>query len=60
MIERAERLMGAGRVRYIHPDCGFWMLQRPIADAKIRALVAGRDLYEGRAVPRVAQSGKGR
>ncbi len=47
-IERAEDVLGAGRVRYIHPDCGFWMLKRPIADAKIRALVAGRDLYEGR------------
>jgi 5-methyltetrahydropteroyltriglutamate--homocysteine methyltransferase len=48
-IERAEQLLGAGRVRYIHPDCGFWMLKRPIADAKIRALAQGRDLYEGRA-----------
>ena len=47
-IERAERLLGAGRVRWIHPDCGFWMLKRPVADAKIRALVEGRDLYEGR------------
>ncbi len=48
-IERAEQMLGAGRVRYIHPDCGFWMLKRPIADAKIRALAQGRDLYEGRA-----------
>ena len=48
-IERAERTLGVGRVRYIHPDCGFWMLKRPIADAKIRALARGRDLYEGRA-----------
>ena len=48
-IERAEKLLGAGRVRYIHPDCGFWMLKRPIADAKIRALAKGRDLFEGRA-----------
>ena len=47
-IDRADRAIGAGRVRYIHPDCGFWMLARPIADAKIRALAAGRDLYEGR------------
>jgi 5-methyltetrahydropteroyltriglutamate--homocysteine methyltransferase len=47
-IERAEVAMGRGRVRYIHPDCGFWMLQRSIADAKMRALVAGRDLLEGR------------
>ena len=47
-IERAERLLGDGRVRWVHPDCGFWMLKRPIADAKIRALVECRDLYEGR------------
>ena len=47
-IERAESLLGAGRVRYIHPDCGFWMLPRSVADGKIRALVEGRDLYEGR------------
>jgi len=47
-IERAEKLLGRGRVKYIHPDCGFWMLKRNIADGKIRALVAGRDLYEGR------------
>ncbi|MEO7402051.1 MAG: hypothetical protein ABIU95_00110, partial [Burkholderiales bacterium] len=47
-IERADKVIGAGRVRYIHPDCGFWMLKRSIADGKIRALVEGRDLYEGR------------
>jgi len=47
-IERAEKLLGRGRVMYIHPDCGFWMLKRNMADGKIRALVAGRDLYEGR------------
>ena len=27
-IERAERALGAGRVRWVHPDCGFWMLKR--------------------------------
>jgi 5-methyltetrahydropteroyltriglutamate--homocysteine methyltransferase len=48
-IEHAENLLGSGRVRYIHPDCGFWMLKRNIADGKIRALAQGRDLYEGRA-----------
>ena len=47
-IERAEAVLGAERIRYIHPDCGFWMLKRNIADGKIRALVKGRDLYEGR------------
>jgi 5-methyltetrahydropteroyltriglutamate--homocysteine methyltransferase len=47
-IERAETVLGAGRIRYVHPDCGFWMLKRSIADAKIRALVEGRDRFEGR------------
>jgi 5-methyltetrahydropteroyltriglutamate--homocysteine methyltransferase len=47
-IERAEKILGRGRVKYVHPDCGFWMLKRNMADGKIRALVAGRDLYEGR------------
>jgi 5-methyltetrahydropteroyltriglutamate--homocysteine methyltransferase len=47
-IERAEKRLGRGRVKYVHPDCGFWMLKRNIADGKIRALVKGRDLYEGR------------
>ena len=47
-IERAEKVLGAGRVRYIHPDCGFWMLKRSVADRKIAALAAGRDLYLGR------------
>ncbi len=53
-IESAERTIGAGRVRYIHPDCGFWMLKRSIADGKIRALAAGRDLYEGRGARKAA------
>jgi 5-methyltetrahydropteroyltriglutamate--homocysteine methyltransferase len=47
-IERAEKTLGRGRVKYVHPDCGFWMLKRNIADGKIRALVSGRDLYEAR------------
>jgi 5-methyltetrahydropteroyltriglutamate--homocysteine methyltransferase len=54
MIERAETTIGPGRVRYIHPDCGFWMLKRTIADGKIRALAAGRDLFEGRRGVRAA------
>jgi len=47
-IERATKLLGRGRIRYVHPDCGFWMLKRNIADGKMRALVKGRDLFEGR------------
>jgi len=47
-IEGADDAVGRGRVGYIHPDCGFWMLQRSIADRKIEALVKGRDLYLAR------------
>ena len=46
-IDRAEKALGAGRVRWIHPDCGFWMLKRSVADRKIAALVQGRDRYLG-------------
>lgn len=47
-IEEAAKYIGVERIRYVHPDCGFWMLKRNIADGKMRALVAGRDLFEGR------------
>lgn len=47
-IEAAEKALGPGRVTYINPDCGFWMLKRSIADRKMHALVLGRDLFEGR------------
>ncbi len=47
-IERAADVLGAERIAFVNPDCGFWMLKRSIADRKIRALVAGRDLFEGR------------
>jgi len=47
-IERADNVLGPGRVKYVNPDCGLWMLKRSITDGKIRALVRGRDLYEGR------------
>ena len=46
-LEHAASILGDGRIKYIHPDCGFWMLPRNVADGKIRALVAGRDLFEG-------------
>jgi 5-methyltetrahydropteroyltriglutamate--homocysteine methyltransferase len=46
-IEHAESVLGDGRVKFIHPDCGFWMLPRSVADAKIAVLTAGRDLFEG-------------
>jgi 5-methyltetrahydropteroyltriglutamate--homocysteine methyltransferase len=47
-LEHSEKALGTGRVRYAHPDCGFWMLKRSVADRKIAALVKGRDLYLGR------------
>jgi 5-methyltetrahydropteroyltriglutamate--homocysteine methyltransferase len=46
-IEEAATHLGIGRIHYVHPDCGFWMLPRPVADAKMRALVQGRDLFVG-------------
>ncbi|MBI2946330.1 MAG: cobalamin-independent methionine synthase II family protein [Verrucomicrobia bacterium] len=46
-IETAEKILGKGRIRYVHPDCGFWMLKRSVADRKMRALVAGRNRYLG-------------
>ncbi len=46
-IDCAERMLGPGRVTWIHPDCGLWMLKRSVADRKIAALVKGRDLYLG-------------
>jgi 5-methyltetrahydropteroyltriglutamate--homocysteine methyltransferase len=47
-IDAAEKAVGPGRVGFVHPDCGFWMLKRSIADRKIAALVEGRDRYLGR------------
>jgi 5-methyltetrahydropteroyltriglutamate--homocysteine methyltransferase len=47
-IARAADTLGAERVRWVHPDCGFWMLPRSVADRKMAALVKGRDLFEGR------------
>ena len=47
-IDHAVKTLGPDRVVFVHPDCGFWMLPRTVADAKMRALVAGRNLYEGR------------
>jgi 5-methyltetrahydropteroyltriglutamate--homocysteine methyltransferase len=47
-IETIVRTIGAERVRYVNPDCGFWMLQRSVVDRKLRALVEGRNLFEGR------------
>ena len=53
-IEHAAGVIGADRIRYVHPDCGLWNLRRFMADGKIAAVVAGRDLYEGRPARSVA------
>jgi 5-methyltetrahydropteroyltriglutamate--homocysteine methyltransferase len=47
-IEAAADALGAERIKYVHPDCGFWMLPRSVSDGKMRNLVAGRNLFEGR------------
>lgn len=47
-IEAAEKKLGAGRVKYVHPDCGFWMLKRSVADRKMEALAKGRDRFLSR------------
>jgi 5-methyltetrahydropteroyltriglutamate--homocysteine methyltransferase len=46
-IERAVQVLGAERVRWVHPDCGFWMLPRSVADRKMIALVQGRNQFLG-------------
>lgn len=48
-IETIVKALGPARLRYLHPDCGFWMLQRSVVDRKMHALVEGRNLFEGRA-----------
>jgi len=46
-IEYAVQTLGEARIRWVHPDCGFWMLPRSVADRKMAALVQGRDLFLG-------------
>ncbi len=46
-LERAAHVLGVERIGWAHPDCGFWMLKRSIAERKIDALVKGRDLFLG-------------
>lgn len=46
-IQQAVQAAGPGRIRWVHPDCGFWMLKRSIADRKLAALVQGRDRFLG-------------
>jgi 5-methyltetrahydropteroyltriglutamate--homocysteine methyltransferase len=46
-IDKAAQKVGPDRIAFVHPDCGFWMLKRSIADRKIEALVLGRNKYLG-------------
>lgn len=46
-IDLANKKLGDGRVQWVHPDCGFWMLKRSVSDRKIEALVQGRDKFLG-------------
>jgi 5-methyltetrahydropteroyltriglutamate--homocysteine methyltransferase len=46
-IEAATKMLGPGRVKWVHPDCGFWMNKRSVADRKMVSLVKGRDLFLG-------------
>ena len=46
-IEKIEQMLGPNRLGWVHPDCGFWMLKRSVADRKMAALVKGRDQYLG-------------
>ena len=47
-VDRLAGLFGLERLHYVHPDCGLQVLPRAIADGKLRALVAGRDLFMGK------------
>jgi len=46
-IEHAVKVLGKKRVKWVHPDCGFWMLSRSVADRKMAVLVRGRDKFLG-------------
>jgi 5-methyltetrahydropteroyltriglutamate--homocysteine methyltransferase len=46
-IELTVGVLGIKRVRWVHPDCGFWMLPRNVADGKMASLVQGRDMFLG-------------
>ena len=46
-IENAVKVLGAERIKWLHPDCGFGMLPRNVADGKMSALVEGRNLFLG-------------
>ena len=45
-VDHAISILGPERIGWIHPDCGFWMLPRTVADEKMKRLVLGRNLVE--------------
>lgn len=44
-IETLAATIGESRIKYVHPDCGLSQLPREVADRKLAALCAGRDLF---------------
>lgn len=46
-IEGAVAILGVERIKWVHPDCGFWMLSRSVSDRKMRTLVEGRNKFLG-------------
>ncbi|MEE2948391.1 MAG: cobalamin-independent methionine synthase II family protein [Verrucomicrobiota bacterium] len=46
-IDKAVATLGIERIKWVHPDCGFWMLPRSVADRKMATLVAARDQFLG-------------
>jgi 5-methyltetrahydropteroyltriglutamate--homocysteine methyltransferase len=46
-IEQFIHVLGQDRIKWVHPDCGFWMLPGTVVDKKMAALVAGRNLFLG-------------
>ena len=54
-MENAVAVLGNERIRSIHPDCGFRMLTRSVADRKMRAPAEGRDRFYGQTAQRGIQ-----
>ena len=42
-----ELRQGRERLEYVHPECGFQVLPRAVADAKLRTRESGHDLFPG-------------
>ena len=47
-IEQLADIVGLERIKYVHPDCGLSHLPRDVADRKLAALTAGRNLLLNR------------